>query len=181
VLLLLTWATVTAGEGRSLVAKIAAGKRPDAPAFALGVIWRRDQTWPRGLRPARGDGEVTTDELRGRPVVFNFWASWCVPCRDEAPILGASAKRHRGRIAFVGIDVQDLRSDALTFLREFDVPYVSLRDRDNRTYEDYGLTGVPETYLLDSDGRIVEHVPGAVSRRTLEAGIRAVTSRRRAG
>jgi cytochrome c biogenesis protein CcmG/thiol:disulfide interchange protein DsbE len=76
-------------------------------------------------------------------------------------------------VAFVGIDVQDLRTDALAFLREFDVPYVSVRDRDNEVFEAYGVTGVPETYYLDQRGRIVSHTPGAITRDTLEAGIGA--------
>ncbi len=104
---------------------------------------------------------------------MNFWASWCGPCREEAPLLNAAARRHAGEIVFLGIDVQDLRDDALAFSREFQTPYVSLRDEDNDTYEGYGLTGVPETYYVDADGRIVAHSPGVISRDSLEAGIAA--------
>ncbi len=168
---LLAWATLAAGEGRSLVAQIAAGEAPRAPAFELEVIWPRTETWPRELRAAIAEGKLSLAEVRGRPVVLNIWASWCIPCRDEAPILNASARAHRGEVVFVGIDVQDLRSDALAFLREFDVAYVSVRDEGDETYRAYGLTGVPETYYLDADGRIVAHSPGAISRATLEAGI----------
>ena len=102
---------------------------------------------------------------------MNFWASWCIPCRKEAPILTASARAHAGKVVFVGIDVRDLTSDAKAFLREFNVPYVSVRDRDDRTFLVYGLIGVPETYCLDTAGRIVAHTPGAVTRAVLEAGI----------
>ncbi|MGH9032654.1 MAG: TlpA family protein disulfide reductase, partial [Acidimicrobiia bacterium] len=72
---------------------------------------------------------------------------------------------------FVGIDVQDLRSDALAFLREFDVAYLSVRDEADEAYRAYGLTGVPETYYVSAYGRIVAHSPGAISRPSLEAGI----------
>jgi cytochrome c biogenesis protein CcmG/thiol:disulfide interchange protein DsbE len=168
---LLAWATLSAGRGNSLVARIAAGEAPPAPSFALEVLWPRAETWPVVARRRVADGRLDLGELRGRPVVVNFWASWCIPCRDEAPILYASARAHAGMVVFLGIDVQDLKTDALAFSREFDTPYVSVRDRGNGTYEDYGLTGVPETYYLDARGRIVAHTPGAVSRRTLEQGI----------
>jgi cytochrome c biogenesis protein CcmG, thiol:disulfide interchange protein DsbE len=168
---LLVWATLHATRGESLVARIAGGDKPQAPHFDLAVIWPRDETWPPRLRRALGDGRLDLRELRGRPVVMNFWASWCIPCRDEAPLLNASARAHRGQIVFLGVNVQDLNEDALKFLREFDAPYVSIRDRNNKTFDDYGLTGVPETYYLDTRGRIVGHVPGAVSRRTLEQGV----------
>jgi cytochrome c biogenesis protein CcmG/thiol:disulfide interchange protein DsbE len=168
---LLAWATLTAGSGQSLVARIAAGEAPPAPSFSLEVLWRRAETWPVDARRRLTDGQLDLAELRGRPVVVNFWASWCIPCRDEAPILNASARAHAGEVVFLGIDVQDLKSDALAFSREFDTPYVSVRDRGNGTYEDYGLTGVPETYYLDRGGHIIAHTPGAISRASLEAGI----------
>jgi cytochrome c biogenesis protein CcmG/thiol:disulfide interchange protein DsbE len=168
---LLAWATLSAGSGNSLVSRIAADEAPPAPAFSLEVLWPRAETWPVETRRRMADGRVDLDELRGRPVVINFWASWCIPCRDEAPILNASARAHAGEVVFLGVDVQDLKSDALAFSREFATPYVSVRDRGNGTYEDYGLTGVPETYYLDDAGRIIAHTPGAISRASLEEGI----------
>jgi cytochrome c biogenesis protein CcmG/thiol:disulfide interchange protein DsbE len=168
---LLAWATLSAGRGNSLVSRIASGEAPPAPQFTLAVMWPRAETWPVETRRRLADGRVDLDELLGRPVVVNFWASWCIPCRDEAPILNASSRAHAGEVVFLGVDVQDLTSDALAFSREFETPYVSVRDRGNRTYEDYGLTGVPETYYLDRGGRIIAHTPGAISRASLEQGI----------
>jgi cytochrome c biogenesis protein CcmG/thiol:disulfide interchange protein DsbE len=168
---LLAWATLSAGKGNSLVARIAAGEVPQAPPFSLEVLWPRVETWPVAARPSLADGRLDLRELRGRPVVVNFWASWCIPCRDEAPILNASARAHAGEVIFLGVNVQDLKSDALAFSDEFDSPYASVRDRGNRTYEGYGLTGVPETYYVDGAGRIVAHAPGAISRASLERGI----------
>jgi cytochrome c biogenesis protein CcmG/thiol:disulfide interchange protein DsbE len=175
---LLAWATLSAGKGNALVARIAAGEAPSAPPFSLEVLWPRAETWPVSARRRLADGRVDVDELRGRPVVINFWASWCIPCRDEAPILNASARAHTGEVVFLGIDVQDLSDDALVFSREFNTPYVSVQDRGNRAYEDYGLSGVPETYYIDRRGRIVAHSPGPVSRGSLEAGIVAAASGR---
>jgi cytochrome c biogenesis protein CcmG, thiol:disulfide interchange protein DsbE len=168
---LLAWATLTAGSGQSLVARIAAGEAPPAPSFSLEVLWRRAETWPLDARRRLTDGQLDLAELRGRPVVVNFWASWCIPCRDEAAILNASSRAHTGKVVFLGINVQDLREDALAFSHEFGTPYVSVRDRGNGTYDDFGLTGVPETYYVDARGRLVAHSPGAISRTSLEQGI----------
>ncbi len=168
---LIGWATLKGASGSSLPARVAAGERPPAPAFSLEVLWPRAATWPADARRALGDGRVDRRELRGRPLVVNFWASWCLPCREEAPILNAAARAHTGDVVFVGIDVQDLPEDAVAFSREFQTPYASVRDRSNATYEAYGLTGVPETYYLDAQGRVVAHTPGPVSRTSLEAAI----------
>jgi cytochrome c biogenesis protein CcmG/thiol:disulfide interchange protein DsbE len=172
-LALLVWRVVEREHGSRFVSAIAAGRRPAAPGFTLPVISRETRLWPAALAPALADGEISLDELRGHPVVVNFWASWCPPCRDEAPALAAAARAHAGRVVFLGLDHQDLTSDARGFLRRYDVPYASVRDGSDRTYADYGLTGTPETYYLDARGRAVAHSPGAVDRESLEAGIRA--------
>jgi cytochrome c biogenesis protein CcmG/thiol:disulfide interchange protein DsbE len=76
--------------------------------------------------------------------VINFWASWCVPCKDEAPRLTAAARTGAGRVAVLGIDAQDFTSDARRFLRRFETNYVSVRDGSGSTLSPYGLTGLPE-------------------------------------
>ena len=173
---LLVWATLAAGRGSSLVARVAAGKKPASPNFNLAVMWPHSETWPPALKAAVDDGKIDLRELRGHPIALNFWASWCIPCREEAPILHASAQRHRGQVVFVGVDVKDLTGDALAFARKYKVNYVSLRDGSGEeTWNAYGLTGVPETYFIDAQGRIVAHVPGAVSAQTLEEGLATIT------
>jgi cytochrome c biogenesis protein CcmG, thiol:disulfide interchange protein DsbE len=173
-LALLVWRVVATQRGASFVSGIRAGEAPAAPGFRLDVIWRRGRDWPPRLRAALRDGELSLAELRGFPVVLNFWASWCGPCRDEAPALAAAAREHRGRVVFLGVDVQDFASDARSFLQKYRVPYASVRDGDGSVYDAYGLTGVPETYYLDGRGRAVAHSPGAVSREDVETGIAAV-------
>ena len=177
-LALLVWATLAAGRGSSLVARIAAGKKPPAPTFTLGVIWPQTETWPAALKAAIADGRVNLRELRGHPVALNFWASWCIPCRQEAPILHAGALRHRGQVAFLGIDVKDLTGDARDFARKYKINYVSARDGSgDTTWDNYGLTGVPETYFLDANGNIVSHIPGEVTTQTLEQGVATIVSK----
>jgi cytochrome c biogenesis protein CcmG, thiol:disulfide interchange protein DsbE len=174
---LLVWRVVDQGRGASVVRQIKQGKKPPAPAFSLPVLWNRAGTWPQRLRVAFADGRISRAELRGSPVVINFWASWCIPCKAEAPRLAASARAHAGNVVFLGIDVQDLKSDARRFLDRFNTPYVSVRDGGGSTYAAYGLTGVPETYWLDARGRIVSHYAGEISRDQLERAIRLAEGR----
>lgn len=177
-LALLVWRIAFGEGGAKLVSAIKEGKRPAAPAFDLPVIWTRVETWPAILRQAIVDERVSLAELRGYPVVINFWASWCIPCKTEAPRLAASARAHAGKVVFLGIDIQDFTSDARRFLRRYDVNYVSIRDGGDATGNRYGLTGLPETYYLDARARIVAHSVGEVSRRELEQGIARAASPR---
>ena len=175
-LAVLVWTLVHKGSGARLVAGIAENERPVAPRFSLAVIWPHSETWPRQLRSVISDGKVELSELRGYPVVLNFWASWCVPCKHEAPQMASSARVHADTVVFLAINVQDLRSAARGFLERYDVPYVSVHDGGSGTYGAYGLTGLPETYYIDARGRVLSHDVGEISRRSLERGIAAITS-----
>jgi cytochrome c biogenesis protein CcmG/thiol:disulfide interchange protein DsbE len=168
---LLAWKLVTEDEGRNLISAVNAGRAPAAPPFELPVISTADDTWPGTARPALGDGWVALAELAGHAIVLNFWASWCIPCKEEAPLLAASARNNRGHVLFLGIDVQDLTSDARRFLRKTKANYPSVRDGPGGTYSRFGLTGVPETYYLDARHRIVAHTVGQVSRDELQTGV----------
>ncbi len=170
-LVLLAWRLIDKGTGGKLVSAIAADKQPAAPNFDLPVLWNHAETWPEPVRAALADGRVSVHELGGYPVVLNFWASWCIPCKTEAPRLAAAAKAHKGEVIFLGIDVQDFKSDARRFLTKYKANYVSVRDGGDSTYSAYGLTGLPETYYLDAQGRIVAHDIGQLSREDLETGI----------
>lgn len=173
---LLVWTVAFGSSGADLVGAIKRGERPAAPSFDLPVIWHRPAIWPRRVRPALVDGRVQLEELRGTPVVLNFWASWCIPCKEEAPFLAAAARAHRRDVAFLGLDIQDFASDARRFLDELDVPYPSVRETGDKVHKAYGLTGVPETYYIDDRGRIVVHATGAVSRKELERDIALLLS-----
>ena len=162
-----------ASAGPNLVAAVAAGKQPSAPPFRLPVIWAPKQAAATRRSSVQGGRRLLAlADLRGHPIVLNFWASWCHPCRQEAPLLTAAAEA-RPSVAFVGVNVQDLTTDARSFLRRYRIPYPSVKDVDNDAYEAYGLTGVPETYYLNRGGRIVAHDPGILTIASLTRGIHA--------
>ena len=177
-LVLLIGSMLKSNRGSTLVSEIADGKKPRAPAFAAPVVWSQAATWPPAARALAADGKVSLAELRGRPVVLNFWASWCVPCKQEAPLLADSARRYAGKVLFLGMNDQDLRSSARHFAAKYGMDYVSVVDEDQRMYGAYGVTGFPETYFIDVRGRIVAHTPGQVTRHDLRSGIAAALASR---
>jgi len=155
---LLVWKVA---QGDSAVTKeLASGGTPAAPLFTLERL--------------DGKGELAIESLRGKTVVLNFWASWCGPCRDEMPLLQQGSKRWAGRnVVFVGIDIDDLRSDARSFLERYGVTYANVYDGKSSTVGRYGVTGVPETYFIDAAGRIRYRIAGPVEEAAdLDKGIR---------
>jgi cytochrome c biogenesis protein CcmG/thiol:disulfide interchange protein DsbE len=124
-----------------------------------------------------GDGTLALADLEGKPVVLNFWASWCVPCKDEAPMLSRAAESYRGRVHFVGVDIKDARSDALAFVETEGLDYAHVRDENETIYRDYGLTGQPETFFIDANGVIVEHVNGPLPEDALDQLIETLVAR----
>lgn len=122
---------------------------------------------------------VSLEDFHGRPVVVNFWASWCVPCRKEMPAFQTVYSHVRGRIAFVGINHEDARTDALAFVHATGVRYPIGFDPDGKAAADYGLFGVPTTVFIDGRGRELERHTGELSRADLEATIERLFPSRR--
>ena len=144
---LLGW-KLAQGESK-VTSELSRGGTPTAPQFALERL--------------DGKGELALSSLKGRPVVLNFWASWCGPCKDEAPVLQAAAKRWRAQnVAFVGVDVKDFRGDARDFLARYGVTYPNVYDGKGSTVGRYGVKAFPETYFVNAAGKIVYRIAGAV-------------------
>jgi cytochrome c biogenesis protein CcmG, thiol:disulfide interchange protein DsbE len=119
-----------------------------------------------------GPGRSSIADYRGRWVLVNLWASWCIPCRQEAPVLDEFARRYRGRgVSVLGINVQDNSDDALTFLRDYDVRYPQLRSVGDERSAAFGSTGVPENFLVDPRGRLALIWRGPVDREFLAKNI----------
>ena len=106
--------------------------------------------------------EVSLADLRGQIVVVNFWASWCDPCRDETPLLEAVQDNLGDDVILVGLNTGDTEEDARAFLDEFDVTYTVARDESGAIALDYGVTGMPETFVIDADGNYAVKYLGEV-------------------
>ena len=125
------------------------GGTPVAPAFSLERL--------------DGKGELELASLRGKTVVLNFWASWCGPCKDEAPLLQQAHERWADRdVVFVGIDVKDFRGDARDFVERYGITYANVHDGKGSLVGRYGVTGYPETYFVDASGNVRYRIAGPV-------------------
>ena len=146
---LLVYGVKATGREQTLDDAIAHGRRPAAPAVSL----------PR----LEGGARAALADYRGTVVVLNYWASWCTPCRQESPLLERWQRRlaKRGGTV-VGIDSLDVTADARAFVREFGLTYPMLRDRDGETQRRFGISGYPETLIVDRDGRIAALQRGPV-------------------
>jgi cytochrome c biogenesis protein CcmG, thiol:disulfide interchange protein DsbE len=110
---------------------------------------------------------VTLADLRGKPTIVHFWASWCGPCIKEAPELAALPAILGGRANVVGVDWSDSHSHAVAFVRKHGWRFPILEDRDGKVGNRYQLAGLPTTFLLDSNGRIVKQLTGPQTTRNL--------------
>lgn len=105
-------------------------------------------------------GTLNLHSLRGKPVVLNFWASWCVPCREETPLLVRLLKIYGPRIVFVGVNVEDEDQDARRFLGQYHVDYPAVRSSDERVVIAYAVMGLPTTVFIGADGVVVDKYVG---------------------
>jgi cytochrome c biogenesis protein CcmG/thiol:disulfide interchange protein DsbE len=161
---LLVWDVVHQNHG-GVAAKVDKGQTVTAPAMQL----------PRLGAP----GSFDLASYRGKVVVLNFWASWCVDCKLEAKTLATAAQRWRDRgVVFVGVDSQDLSGPARRYMARYHMDYPVVRDGDgNQGSQRWGVTGYPETFIVDASGRVVPpHVNGPIPAAQLNAAIRHALS-----
>ena len=182
--LLLAYGLLNKSPDRTVDDGLRASGSVAAPALDQPVLQRGDLGPVLGPRvgSALAGRRVSLTQLRGTPLVLNFWASWCDPCRAEAPDLqrGWTLARARG-VLFLGLNMQDITDDAHAFVRVAGVTYPSLRDRSNGVAHRWGVTGLPETFFVSAQGRVVGHVIGAVSPGQLADGIAAARAGRAQG
>ena len=116
------------------------------------------------LRRLDGPGKVSLAAYRGKPVVLNFWASWCQPCKAEAAVLERDWTSYRNRgVVFLGVDYHDLSSDARRFVSAHALTFTMLQDGSGKVTGSYGISQVPETYVLNRQGRVVAHLAGPIT------------------
>jgi cytochrome c biogenesis protein CcmG, thiol:disulfide interchange protein DsbE len=128
---------------------------------------------------------MSVSELRGRGAVVNFWGSWCVPCREEAPVFTRLAGEYeRDGVTFLGVALWDTDVDARAFLRQFNVKYPTGMDGNGRIAIEFGVKGVPETFFVRPDGTMARRWIGPMSERQLrqfveeiKPGVAAVSAR----
>lgn len=126
--------------------------------------------WVQGNEhlPEASGPNFTIENFKGRPIVLNFWASWCVSCREEATELEKFWQQNKDHVAVVGIAIQDDQESAKKFAAYFGKTYIIGLDADGKAAIDYGVSGVPETFLIDSKGVIRHKEVGPVTAAMLE-------------
>jgi cytochrome c biogenesis protein CcmG/thiol:disulfide interchange protein DsbE len=154
---LLVYGVAQKGENTTLDDGVAKGQRPHAPDRRLPILG--------------GTAKRSLADLRGQVVVLNFWASWCDPCKDEAPRLEAAQRRLAGEGTVLGVTYRDATPDSQAFVRRFHLTYPSVRDVDGKLAQDYSTKALPETFVVDRAGRLVAISRGVVTTRFLDAAI----------
>jgi cytochrome c biogenesis protein CcmG, thiol:disulfide interchange protein DsbE len=148
-LALLAYGLASNEPDRGVEQALGSGAREQAPEVRLPLL--------------DGDGDASLADYRGKVVVLNFWASWCDPCKSESPLLQrwhARLSKQGGLV--LGVDVQDIDGDARAFIDEFGLTYPMLRDGPGELRDEFGILGLPETFVVDRRGRIAAVVRGVV-------------------
>ena len=156
-----------------LLATLAVGFTRDPSLVDSPLVGRQAPSFK--LTTLAGQTPLDLASLRGRPVVLNFWASWCLPCRDEAPLLATTANDFAADgLQVVGVVYQDGAENARSFMARYGQTYPGLLDPDGRTALDYGVFGIPETFFIDRRGMIVSKQTGPVDAGSLRRQVEAI-------
>ena len=157
-----------------LVAVLASGFGKDPHTINSPLVGRNAPTF--SLRQLNG-GETVGLQSAQQPTVVNFWATWCRPCVQEHGVLTAAAKRYRGKVRFLGVVYEDTEERIRDYLKRSGAAYPTLIDEAGKTAIAYGVYGVPETYIIDAEGRIAYKHVGPFDQASLEEDILPVVRR----
>jgi cytochrome c biogenesis protein CcmG, thiol:disulfide interchange protein DsbE len=155
-------ASGSAGSGGSTSSAQAAHGQ-QAPAFDLADL--NDSA-----------SHVSLASYAGRPLIVNFFASWCVPCRQETPLMAKFYKSEHGQVTVIGVDTNDSRASALTFTQNYGVSYPVASDPAATTAGAFGVSALPQTFFLNAQHRVVDRIYGAVSQASLAKGVKLMGS-----
>jgi len=127
-----------------------------------------------------GGGEsgtkVSLSQYQGKPVIINFWASWCSPCQQETPLLASWYKQQHGKVVLLGLDENDSATSALAFAKAKGISYPIGFDPTTIAASAYGVNALPQTFFLNAQHRVVDHIAGAVTTAELAAGVAMMDS-----
>jgi cytochrome c biogenesis protein CcmG/thiol:disulfide interchange protein DsbE len=151
-------------------ARSSPGSQPgEASTSTVGV----ERPAPDFTLPDLNGTQVSLSQFRGQPVVVNFWATWCPPCRDEIPRLTEAYQREKDGVVFIAIS--DEPADVVgSFVKKNSIPYVNLLDSGDRVSSAYGIRALPTTLFISSEGEIKVYYTGGMSARIIEEGLRRI-------
>src|SRR6266566_7160490 len=137
-----------------------------APNFSLAM-----------LRPDTGKSTFSLSNVKGKPVVLNFWASWCAPCKEEAPLLQNTWKQVQTQgkdVVILGIDFQDSKNDSLSFLQAYNITYPIVLDADGSVASTYGVTSLPQTIFINRNGMVTSREPRELTAQVLSNNLQLI-------
>jgi cytochrome c biogenesis protein CcmG, thiol:disulfide interchange protein DsbE len=146
-----------------------------APAFALPALAAPGRAGQGRAGPA--GQQVSLRQYQGKPLIVNFWASWCGPCQQETPLLASFYKANGGQVTIVGVDSNDTTAKAIAFVQAKGVRYPIGVDPSLVTADAYDVAAFPQTFFLDSAHHVVDRVFGPLTRATLDKGVRLMTAK----
>jgi cytochrome c biogenesis protein CcmG/thiol:disulfide interchange protein DsbE len=184
-LALLAYGLTTSSPNATIDEAISRGRPDKAPPFRLDLLQAGalGSALAPNLTGAFQRRSIALSELRGTPVVLNFWASWCVPCKEEAPTLELTWRQRAqpSGVLFLGLNTQDTPSEARTFMRQYAIDYPNVSDPGEGVLRSYGAPTLPQTFFIDRRGRVVGHLLGRGSAQALAAGMTRAAGGRVAG